>query len=188
MPRPAWGVGSVSPSSGTAAGGTQITITGKGFVAGDQVVVGQGHGPGTGAVPATGVNVVSPTQITATTGAGKQGTWGVWVINPDGSFDESSTQFTYGPKITAISPTSGPATGGTQITITGLGFVSGDQVVIGQGNGAGTGAIPATVSVDSATQITATTAAGKPGKWNLFVIAPDGTTTTHSPEPFTYTR
>jgi hypothetical protein len=187
VPRPEWRVGSVSPTSGTPGGGTHITITGHGFVPGDQVLIGQGDGPVGDAVEATGVDVVSATQITATTGAGKPGTWSAWVVKPDGSFAKSSNTFTYGPKVTSITPTSGPAAGGTQVTITGLGFVAGDRVVIGQGDGAGTGAIPATVHVDSLTQITATTGAGKPGKWKLFVIGHDNATS-HAPEPFTYTR
>ena len=55
----------------------------------------------------------------------------------------------------------GPTTGGTAITITGTGFVSGATVVVGQGNGAGTGAIAATnVKVVSSTQITAVTGGG----------------------------
>jgi hypothetical protein len=58
--------------------------------------------------------------------------------------------------------------------------------VIGQGNGARTGAIPATVHVDNPTRITATTGAGKPGKWGLFLIEPNGTTI-QSPQRFTYT-
>jgi hypothetical protein len=187
VPAAHWGVGSVSPSSGPAAGGTPITVTGRGFVTGDRVLIAQGHGPGTGAIAATAVHVLSATQITATTPAGQPGTWGVWVINPDGSFDEASTRFSYTPEITSISPTSGPAAGGTQITITGLGLSNGDQVVIGQGEGAGTGAIPATrVDAVSPTEITATTDPGKPGTWHLFVIAPDGSTT-QSPETFTYT-
>jgi hypothetical protein len=67
------------------------------------------------------------------------------------------------------------------------GSFAGDRVVIGQGDGAGTGPIAANVSVDRPTEITVTTGAGKPGKSELYVIAPDGTTT-KAPEPFTYTR
>src|SRR5262249_12842835 len=95
VPRPEWGAGSVSPSSGGPGGGTRITITGKGFVPGDQVLIGQGDGPVGDAVPATDVSVGSPTQITATTGPGKPGTWSAWVVKPDGSFGKSSTTFTY---------------------------------------------------------------------------------------------
>ena len=60
--------------------------------------------------------------------------------------------------------------------------------MIGQGLGAVIGAIAATgVSVDSPTQITATTGGpAKPGAFSLFVIAPDGTVF-QAPGRFTYT-
>jgi hypothetical protein len=60
----------VSPSSGSTGGGTAITVTGSGFVAGDRVVIGQGNGSGAGAIAASEVSVVSSTEITATTGGG----------------------------------------------------------------------------------------------------------------------
>ena len=80
------------------------------------------------------------------------------------------------PAVTGVSPVAGPAGGGTSITITGTGFASGDTVVIGQGQGAGGSAIPATdVSVVSSTEITATTPqTGRPGTFNVFVVRPDG--------------
>jgi hypothetical protein len=91
-------VSSVSPNSGAAGGGTQVTITGKGFVTGDKVVIDQGHGPGIGAIPATAVSVNSSTQITATTsGPAKPGTWHLYVIAPDGTASQatSANAFTY---------------------------------------------------------------------------------------------
>jgi hypothetical protein len=94
------------------------------------------------------------------------------------------------PTVSSVTPKSGPTSGGTAVTISGTGFAAGDRVVIGQGNGAATGAIAATaVRVVSATQITATTGGGaKAGTWNLFVIAPDGTVSQAvSADRFTYT-
>jgi hypothetical protein len=184
-------VSSVSPRSGPAGGGTQLTITGTGFRPGDKVFIGQGYGPGTGAIPATAVRVNSSTQITATTGGpARPGTWDLYVIAPDGTASLANRKdvFTYGPVVSSVSPSSGPAGGGTQLTITGKVFRPGDKVVIGQGHGPGTGAIPATaVSVDSWTQITATTGGpAKPGNWTLYVIAPDGTVSL-APKRFTYT-
>ncbi len=61
-------VSSVSPSSGSVNGGTPIKITGTGFVAGASVEIAQGSGAGPTAIPASNVVVVSPTEITATTG------------------------------------------------------------------------------------------------------------------------
>ena len=72
----------MSPASGTVSGGTPIKITGTGFVAGATVEVGQGGGAGPTAIPASKVVVVSPTEITATTGASaKAGTWNLFVID-----------------------------------------------------------------------------------------------------------
>jgi hypothetical protein len=161
-------------------GGTHITITGTNFVSGASVVVGQGHLTGAGAIPATDVVVVSPTEITAVTGGGAQaGSWGLFVTDSGGTSTGSPDSFfTYTPipNVNTVSPNNGPTTGGTPITINGTGFASGATVVIGQGNMSGAGAIPATdVVVVSSNQITAVTGGGaKVGKWNVFVVNPDG--------------
>jgi hypothetical protein len=164
---------SISPNSGPAAGGTAITITGVGFAPGSTVVIGQGSGATSTAIPATNVTVVSPTTITATTGGGGAGSWNLFVVDTAGA--GTGAQFTYQvlpPTITSISPNSGPAAGGTAITITGVGFAPGSTVVIGQGSGATSTAIPATnVTVVSPTTITATTGGGAiAGSWNVFVV------------------
>jgi hypothetical protein len=79
-------VSSVSPASGTVSGGTPITITGAGFVPGATVEIGQGNGAGPTAIPASNVVVVSPTEITATTGgSAKAGTWSLFVIDAGGT-------------------------------------------------------------------------------------------------------
>ena len=81
-------------------------------------------------------------------------------------FRESSSQppgSAAGPTITNISPNSGSVNGGTPVVITGTGFASGATVAIG-------GAAATNVTVDSATQITATTgASGTPGTVNVVV-------------------
>jgi hypothetical protein len=104
-------VSSVSPNSGPTTGGTPITITGTGFVAGATVVIAQGNGAGTGVDSATNVTVVSPTEITATTGGGaKAGTWGLFVTTPGGTSAVSSgSDFTYAATspVTTVGPTSG---------------------------------------------------------------------------------
>jgi hypothetical protein len=66
---------SISPNSGPGAGGSAVTITGNGFQAGATLMIGGS--------PATGVTVVGPTQITASTGANPAGTVGDLVVtNP----------------------------------------------------------------------------------------------------------
>jgi TolB protein len=77
----------VSPAQGPAAGGTRLTITGRGFVRGATVTLGSAR--------ATSVVVVSPTEITATSPPGS-GTVDVVVTSVRGSTPTSaSDRFTY---------------------------------------------------------------------------------------------
>jgi hypothetical protein len=91
-------VTSVSPNTGPTSGGTNITITGSGFAAGDKVEIAQGNGAGPTAIRATDVTVVSPTQITATTGGGAiAGTYHLLVVDAANrvSAPSSADYFTY---------------------------------------------------------------------------------------------
>ena len=183
----------VSPTKGPAAGGTSVTITGSGFVAGATVEIGQGNGAGPTAIPASNVTVVSPTEIIATTGgSAKAGTWNLFVIDSGGTSPANTgDDYTYNtqPTVSSVSPASGTVTGGTNITITGTGFVAGATVEIGQGNGAGPTAIPASdVVVVSATEITAITGGStKAGVWNVFVVDSGGTSAANTGDDYTYT-
>ncbi len=78
-----------------------------------------------------------------------------------------------GPNISSISPTSGPSSGGTSVTITGTNFVSGATVLFG-------GAAATGVTVSSATQIRATTPAHSAGAVDVQVRNPDGQTATRT--------
>jgi hypothetical protein len=72
-----------------------------------------------------------------------------------GKGESAADQFTYiGPLVTGIAPTSGPAVGGTSVTITGSGFTG--ATVVNFGTAAAT-----TFTVDSATQITAASPSGE---------------------------
>ena len=68
-------VTSITPASGPLAGGTAVIITGTGFQSGATVTLG--------GTAATGVSVVSATQINATTPAHATGAVDVTVTNPD---------------------------------------------------------------------------------------------------------
>jgi hypothetical protein len=120
----------VSPTSGPTSGGTVITLTGTNFVSGATVRVG--------GVAATGVTFVSATQLRATTPAGTAGARDVLVTNPNGSSVTRTGAFTYVTSsttssftVTGVSPASGPTSGGTVITVTGSGFVSGARISVG---------------------------------------------------------
>jgi hypothetical protein len=180
-------VTAVSPAKGSTTGGTPITITGTGFVAGATVTIGQGTAP---VIAATGVDVVSSTKITATTGGGAlAGTWRLYVTTSGGKSPVGTgNYFTYTnpvPTVTAVSPAKGPTTGGTPITITGTGFVAGATVTIGQG----TAPVIAATGVDvvSSTKITATTGGGAlAGTWHLYVTTSWGKSTVGTGNYFTY--
>lgn len=112
-------ISSVSPSSGGAAGGDVITISGTGFVSGSAVRVD--------GVSATDVVVQSDTIITARTPTGSPGTVTVSVTTPTPQTVVRANAFTYTQgssfSISSITPSSGPETGGTAVTVTGTGFI-----------------------------------------------------------------
>ncbi len=163
----------VSPNQGQLAGDTSVTITGTSFVIGNTTVY-------FGSNKATGVTVNSNASITVTSPAGS-GTVDVTVTTPGGTSSKvSADKFTYvpAPVVSSISPTSGPAKGGTTVTITGTSFISGSTVNFG-GNAA-TG-----VKVNSSTSITATSPAGS-GTVDVTVTTKYGTSTTSSKDKFSY--
>ncbi|MGC2182388.1 MAG: IPT/TIG domain-containing protein, partial [Terriglobales bacterium] len=161
---PAPTVTSISPTSGTTAGGTAVTITGTGFLTGATVSLG--------GTAATGVTVVNSTTITATTAAHAVGRVNVVVTNSDGQAGTLTSGYTYvvinpAPTVTSISPTSGTTSGGTAVNISGTGFLSGATVSVGGTTATG-------VTVVNSTTITATTAAHAAGAVSVVVTNTDG--------------
>ncbi len=182
----------ISPTSGPLGGGQAVTVTGNGFVAGATVAFVElpannvfGGSPNTKAL--TGVTVVNANTITAVTpSATNAGLVDVVVMNPD--FQTATTTgvggFTYttGPvalSLASISPRTGPATGGTGITLTGAGFLAGANVTVG-------GAAATSINVSSSTTITVETSARPIGPANVVVTNPGGATAT-IPGGFVYT-
>jgi hypothetical protein len=151
----------VSPNSGTAAGGTTVTITGAYFMGATKVTFGT--------VAAASYTVVSDTQITAVTPA-QLGARGVSVTTPEGTSSKTPpVPFTFKviPVVNAISPTSGTTAGGTTVTITGTGFNRAGRVTFN-------GVPAASFTVVSDTQITAISPALSDGSRFVYVVTPGG--------------
>lgn len=159
----------ITPAVGPTAGGQAVTITGSGFTPDTTVSFGPN--------PATSVTVdPAGTSLTAVTPAGAAGPTTVTVTNAGGS---ATLDYTYvAPAIASISPTSGPETGGTTVTITGQGLDSTSGVTFG-----GVAAEIVSVSPDG-TQVVVTTPPGT-GVVDAAVTFAGGTTITAS-DAFTY--
>ncbi len=163
-------VTSVSPNSGTALGGTIVSIVGTGFSGTTNVTFGSS--------PAASFVVNSSTSITATTRSHAVGLVDVQVTNANGSSSiVTADHFTYtppAPSISTVTPSSGPATGGATVTILGGYFTTATAVKFGSTN--------ASFVINSDSSITATTPAHSAGLANVTVVSPSGTSL-----PDTYT-
>ncbi|WP_128142373.1 IPT/TIG domain-containing protein [Janthinobacterium lividum] len=165
-------VTSISPVNGPATGGTSVTINGSGFIGATAVTFG--------GTAAAGFTVNSATQITATAPSGS-GTVDVRVTAIGGiSATNAADQFTYvaAPVVSALSPTAGPTTGSTSVTITGTGFAGATAVTFGATAATG-------FTVNSATQITATAPAGS-GTVDVRITTVGGTSAAVAADQFTY--
>jgi hypothetical protein len=169
-PAPPPHITSVSPASGSTAGQQVVTIDGTGFQAGVAVRFG---------VLSATVESVTPTRIVARTPPSAAGTVNVLVTNPDGQASLRAAAYTFvmdAPVITALSPSTGSASGGTQVTLTGSGFTAGLSVVFGSA--------PAVVSSVTATSVVAVSPSLPPGPVPVTVTLTNGQSAT-APVAFT---
>ncbi len=167
-------VSGISPTAGPTSGGTSVVITGTNFSSVTGVTFG--------ATPATGFTVNSSTRITATAPAGSSGTVDVRVTTAGGtSATSAADQFTYvaAPTVTAISPASGPTSGGTTVVITGTNLTGATAVTFG-------GTAATSFTVYSGTQITATAPADVIGTVDVRVTTVGGTSATSAADRYTY--
>jgi hypothetical protein len=169
---------SISPNSGPIAGGANVTITGVNFTGATAVRFGSTN--------AALFTVNSAASITATSPAGSAGAVDITVTTPAGtSPTNAADQFTYGaatsaPTVTSISPTTGIASGGTFVTITGTNFTGATAVKFGA-------ALAPSSTVISATQITAIAPSGVGGSTvDVTVTTPTGTSATSAADQFSY--
>jgi len=161
---PAPTVTSISPVNATAAGGTEVTITGTNLTGASTVTFG--------GVEATSFTVVNATTITAITPAHSAGAVDIVITTPGGS-GTGSGLFTYvtpAPMVTTIGPNSGPAPGGTTVTITGANLLGATAVMFG--------GVPATsFTVVNANTIIATSPARSAGPVDILITTPGGSAT-----------
>jgi IPT/TIG domain len=167
----------VTPNSGPLTGGTSVTITGTGFAAGSSVAFGT--------VTATNVTFNSATSLSATSPPGVSAgavdvrvtTAGVTspINRPADLFTYTSTTT---PTVTGLSPTFGPAAGGTFVTISGTNFVDVTAVDFGTTPATGETVINSnTITVDSPPGM---------GIVDLTVTTDTGTSPTNPADQFTY--
>ena len=170
-------VTSISPATGSIAGGPVVTITGTGFTGATAVAFG--------ATAATSFAVVSATSITAVSPAHSTGAVDIRVTTAGGqSGIVGADSYTYvttaRPTITSISPTTGPTAGATTVTITGTGLTGSTAVSFG-------GTAATSFANVSATSATAVSPAGGAGAFDVTITTPGGISATGAGDMFTYT-
>ncbi len=169
-------VSGVSPSSGSTSGGTSVSISGSHFTGATAVYFGS--------TAATSFTVNSDGSITAVSPAGSAGTVDITVVTAAGTSTTSSADhFTYAgvPVVTGISPSSGPHTGGTSVTISGSGFTGATSVYFGLIQ-----VLSFTINSDGSITVTSPSTFFS-GTVDITVVTALGTSATSSADLFTYT-
>ncbi len=164
----------VIPNTGLTTGGTLVIITGTDLIGVTEVKFGDAD--------ATEFIVASATRIFAILPAHAEGVVDVRVANAAAtSANTAADDFTFlpVPTITGLSPTSGPTTGGTSVTITGTDFTGATDVTFGA-------TAASTYTVDTPTQITATAPDHTAGAVQVQVTTPYGASADTSADDFTY--
>lgn len=173
------GLPSIDPIWGPRSGGTVVTIRGNAFAEGAQVFFGS--------IEAASVTFVAATTLQATTPPGSPGKATVYVRNPSG-LTMAFQDFAFVTEgdvlaLTGATPSTGPTTGGTQVTITGSGFASSYNLH------AWFGGLPATsISKLTETTIKVTAPPHEEGTVDIAVMNQDTNAAAASlPAAFTYT-
>ncbi len=170
----------ITPNHGSDLGGDHVTITGNNFTGVTDVRFGGDFGE-----DAPTFAVVDDSHITATTPFGDPGTSDVLLYSSAGSSAVTAAdQFTYdpkaAPKITKVSPSNGPDTGGTKVTITGTNL-GGDSAMVNFGN------TWAQDGICTRTKCVATAPPGHDGVTRISVLSNDGESQAVPADRFTYT-
>jgi hypothetical protein len=152
---------SLSPVSGATAGGDTVAINGTGLSTATAVHFG--------AVTAT-PTVVNDSQLTVTVPAGTAaGPVGVSVTTAGGTNNGLTYTYVDVPTITALSPTSGPTSGGTAVTVTGTNLTTTQTVAFA--------GVAAPFSVINDTEVSAVTPPGTAGAVDVVLTNSAGSVT-----------
>lgn len=159
---------SVTPSTGSTAGGQSVTLSGTGLSGATAVTLG-------GSAASITANTASA--ITITTPAHASGAVNVVVSTPAGTVT-ATNGYTYGsgPSVSSLSPSTGPTSGGQTVTASGANLTGVTAVTFG-----GTAA---TIVGSTASTVTVTTPARAAGAASVVVTTPNGSAT--SPSSYTY--
>lgn len=154
----------LTPREGPLTGGTTLTLTGQGFDDEVSVVVGGSS--------ATGLTRMGSNELRVVTPRGQQADLvDVVVYNKNGvSTQRRAFRYLADLRVSRLSPVSGPAAGGTVVTLTGTGLTGATEVRFG--------AVPGTnLAVVSDTEVTVTAPAQALGAVDVAVTTPRGTWT-----------
>jgi YVTN family beta-propeller protein len=175
---------SLSPAEGTLSSPSPTTFNSVGGLTnGAQLFFGAAPGSPQ-ATPGTGVLFNSPSSIQVTPPAGAApGAVNVTVVNPDGWLGIAKDGYTYGFQVLTVAPDSGPASGGTTVTVHCYGLSANAnqvQVTVGGENATGIqvfdgpGISPFPFPMDV---LQFTVPAGNPGAADVVITTPTGTAT-----------
>lgn len=161
----------VSPSAGTGAGGTAVVVTGTNLTNG--VVLFAGGSAASSSCLATSCTAISPpgtgtVNVQVTTSAGTS------AVTPDATFTYTTPP---APKVTGLTPASGPVTGGSFVTVTGTNLADGTVIF---------GTVPAAESSCGADSCVTSAPAGAVGTVNVTVTTVGGTSPVSPGARFAY--
>jgi hypothetical protein len=173
-------VTAVSPDHGSTVGNGTVTVTGE-YLAGAQAV-------DFGSAPATNIDVISATELTASTPAHADGAVAVTVTTAAGSSSStvsSADEYLYelppAPSIGSLTPDHGSEAGYSEVVIHGQNLEGASEVRFG-----GTAARSYTVASD--TEIVAQSPAGSEGQARVTVTTPSGTSPEAAGDLYTYEK
>ncbi len=159
-------IASVLPDRGPASGGTRVTLRGSNFQPSLRVLFAGRS--------ATDVVVLGDTLATFRTPSGPAGVTDMTVVNRDGQSDTLRDGFNFvseddlgpAPELTGVLPSSGPASGGTEVLLTGALF---DDLTLVYFGGR-----PTRIDAVAQTLLRVSTPEAAPGVADVEVVAGDG--------------